>query len=96
MALNTKAYSILTAGSVASKRHYFFFAAFSFLHRARWAAAILFLPAAEILRLGFTGAGVVAAAAAGFHPFRDFAHRAFCAMLMRLRADADKARPGLL
>jgi len=32
---------------------YFFFPAFHFAHLARCAAAILFLPAAEIVRFGF-------------------------------------------
>jgi hypothetical protein len=32
--------------------HYPFFAALTFAHRARCAAAILFLPAADIVRLG--------------------------------------------
>ena len=32
---------------------YFFFPALTFAHRARCAAAILFLPAADIVRLGF-------------------------------------------
>jgi hypothetical protein len=32
--------------------HYPFFAALIFAHRARWAAAIRFLPAADIVRLG--------------------------------------------
>jgi len=31
----------------------YFFAAFTFAHLARCAAAILFLPAAEIVRFGF-------------------------------------------
>jgi hypothetical protein len=33
--------------------HYFFFAALNVAQRARAAAAILFLPAADIVRLGF-------------------------------------------
>ena len=60
----------------------FFFPAFNFAHLALCAAAIRFLPAAEIVRFGF-GARLFA-----------FAHRAFCARLMRLRADADTLRPG--
>jgi hypothetical protein len=66
----------------------FFFAALNFAQRARVAAAILLLPAAEIFRVRFTGAEVVAAA--GFDPFRAFAHRFFCAMLIRFRASVDK------
>jgi len=79
-----------------SKPSYFFFAARNFAQRARVAAAILFLPAAEILRVDFTGAGALAFAAAGFDPFRAKAHRFFCARLIRLRADADRVRPGLV
>jgi hypothetical protein len=33
---------------------------------------------------------------AGFDPFRAFAQRNFCAALIRLRADADRVRPGLV
>ncbi len=68
----------------------FFFAALNFAQRARAAAAILFLPAAEIVRVRFTGAEAVATA--GFDPFRAFAHRFFCARLILLRADADNVR----
>jgi hypothetical protein len=53
----------------------FFFAALNFAQRARAAAAIRFLPAAEIVRLRFTGTGAVIAAC--FDPFRAFAHRFF-------------------
>jgi hypothetical protein len=67
---------------------YFFFAAFTFAHLARWAAAILFLPAADIVRLGFTLSAWSFAAL--------FAHRAFCARLIRLRAEADKVRLGFV
>jgi len=55
----------------------FFCCAFNLAHRALCAAAIRFLPAAEIVRVGF-GARLFA-----------FAHRAFCARLMRLRTEAD-------
>jgi hypothetical protein len=41
------------------------------------AAAILFLPAAEILRVRFTGTEAVVFAASGFDPFLAFAHRFF-------------------
>jgi hypothetical protein len=77
----------------ATKRHYFFFAARNFAQRARVAAAILFLPAAEIFRVGFTAEAVAPAAC---NPFRAFAQRAFCARLMRLRAEADRVRPALV
>jgi hypothetical protein len=53
----------------------FFFAALNLAQRARVAAAILLLPAAEIFRVRFTGAETVAAA--GFDPFRASAHRFF-------------------
>ena len=66
-----------------------FFCARNFAHLAREAAAILFLPAADILRLA--GADPVTAFA-GCDPLRVFAHRAFCARLIRLRADADNIR----
>jgi hypothetical protein len=69
----------------AAKRRYFFFAALNFAQRARAAAAILFLPAAEIVRVAFTPVA---------WPFA-FAHLFLCAMLIRLRADADRVRPGL-
>ena len=62
-------------------RYYFFFPARIFAHLARWAAAILFLPAAEIVRFGFAARPLV------------FAHRAFCARLIRLRAEADMVCP---
>jgi hypothetical protein len=62
---------------LARFRASYFFAALNFAHLARCAAAILFLPAAEIVRLGF-----------GARPFA-FAHRAFCARLIRLRAAAN-------
>jgi hypothetical protein len=56
----------------------FFCCAFNFAHLARCAAAILLLPAAEIVRFGL-----------GARPFV-FAHRAFCAKLIFLRAEADR------
>jgi hypothetical protein len=42
----------------------------------------------------FTGAETVVfdAPTAGCDPFRVLAHRAFCARLIRLRADADRVR----
>ena len=55
----------------------YFFAALNFAQRARAAAAILFFPAADIVRLGF-----------GARPSA-LAQRAFCARLIRLRAEAD-------
>jgi hypothetical protein len=75
----------------------FFFAARNFAQRARAAAAILFLPAAEIVRVCFTGGEpkVFPADAAAFDPFRAFAQRNFCAALIRFRAEADMVRPGL-
>jgi hypothetical protein len=62
----------------------FFFAALNFAQRARAAAAILFLPAAEIVRFGFAARLFV------------FAHRAFCARLIRFRAEADRVRLGFV
>jgi hypothetical protein len=69
---------------------YLFFAARNFAQRLRAAAAILFLPAAEIFRVGFAGAEAVTTV--GFDPFRACAHRFCCAKLIFLRADADNVR----
>lgn len=55
--------------------------------RRRAAAAILFLPVAEIFRVRVTGAEAVAAA--DFDPFRAFAHLAFCARAIFRREAAD-------
>jgi len=55
-----------------------FVSRFTFAHRARCAAAILLLPAAEIVRFGLA--------------VLCFAHRAFCARLILLRAAADIVR----
>jgi len=78
------------AGSQATYPVYLFFAARNFAQRARAAAAILFLPAAEIFRVRFAGAEAIATA--GCDPFRTFAHRFFCARLILFRADADNVR----
>jgi len=73
----------------------FFCSARTFAHLALCAAAIRFLPAAEILRLA--GAEPVDfATSVGFDCFRTDAHRAFCAKLIRLRADADNVCFGLV
>jgi hypothetical protein len=56
----------------------------TFAHLARCAAAIRFLPAAEIVRFGF-----------GAWPFA-FAHRAFCACAILRRETADTMRVGRL
>jgi hypothetical protein len=79
---------------VASLYDAFFFAALNLAQRARVAAAILFLPAAESFRVGFTGTEAVTTV--GCDPFRVFAHRFFCAKLIFLRADANRVRPGLV
>jgi hypothetical protein len=52
--------------------------ALTFAHLARWAAAIFLLDAAETYRLGTPA-----------RPEFRFAHRAFCARLILLRAEAD-------
>ena len=71
---------------LSSGFHHFFltYAAFfccsNFAHLARWAAAIFLLDAAETCRLDRRRA-------LPFEPL--FAHRAFCARLIFLRADAD-------
>jgi hypothetical protein len=59
-----------------------FLPALIFAHLALCAAAILFLPAADMVRFGFSA-----------RPFA-FAHRAFCAKLIFLRAAADMVRLG--
>ena len=75
---------ILAAGS---PRYYAtFFPARTFAHRARCAAAILFLPTAEIVRLPRF------AAIETTFPALTLAHRAFCARLIRLRAETDMVR----
>jgi hypothetical protein len=73
-----------------------FFPAFNFAQRARCAAAIFFLPAAEIVR--FTSPKPVAFAdpAPGCDAFRVFAHRAFCACAIFRREAADIVRVGWL
>ena len=83
------------AGCAAGSPSYyvaFFCSARNFAHRARAAPAILFLPAADMVRL----AGADAVLATNFGPdcFRTLAHRAFCAKLILLRADADRVRFG--
>jgi hypothetical protein len=61
---------------------FYFFPAFTFAHLARWAAAIFRRADVDIVRLGRV---------APAWPFEDlFAHRAFCARLIFLRAAADK------
>jgi hypothetical protein len=72
----------------------FFCPAFSLAHLARCAAAILFLPAAEMVR--FTGAepGVLATFAAGCEPFPALAHLALCACAIFSREAADIVRFG--
>jgi hypothetical protein len=62
-----------------------------FAHLARCAAAIRFLPAAEILRLG---ADPTNFATTGCDPFRILAHRAFCASAIFRRDAADMIRFG--
>jgi hypothetical protein len=83
----------LASGTVLGKQSWagdknsyaaFFACALTFAHRARCAAAILFLPAADIVRLRF-GARTFA-----------FDHRVFSARLIRLRAEADNVRLGLV
>jgi hypothetical protein len=66
--------------------------AFILTHRARCAAAILFLPAAEIVRSTIVKPVAFADGGPGCDPLRALAHRAFCARLIRLRASADKVR----
>jgi hypothetical protein len=74
----------------------FFFSALNLAQRARVAAAILFLPAAEIVRLPFRGAKGVVLAVASPEPFRAFAHLAFCASAILRREAAEMIRFGWL
>jgi hypothetical protein len=71
-----------------------FFAARNFAQRKRVAAAILFLPAAEILCLCLTGAEAVVFAepADGCGPFLTAAHLAFCAAAIFRREAAEIIR----
>ena len=62
-----------------------FFPDRTFAHLARWAAAILRLPSADIVRLSFAIDAAPFAVAC-------LAHRAFCARLIFLRAAADIVR----
>jgi hypothetical protein len=72
---------------------FFFFAAFAFAPLARCAAAILFLAAAVMVRLAGAGLVFIPTDIDGTRP-GTFAHLAFCARLIRLRADADIERRG--
>jgi hypothetical protein len=73
-------------GTLSRWRYAAFFAALTFAHRARCAAAILFLPAADMVCLPrFDPIETT-------FPALTFAHRAFCARLIRLRAEADMMR----
>ena len=76
----------------------FFFAARNFAQRKRVAAAILFLPAAEIVRVRFTGAeaAVFAEPADGCGPFLSAAHLLFCAAAILRREAAEIIRFGWL
>jgi hypothetical protein len=65
-----------------------FFPAFSFAHLFRCAAAIFLRADAGIVRF----AGAEAVTAAGCDTLRLFAHRAFWARLIFLRASADNVR----
>jgi hypothetical protein len=74
-----------------AKPAYFFFAAFNFAHLARCAAAILFLPAADIVRLA--GAElVVLPADIDYERPRTLAHRARCARAILRRETEDTIR----
>jgi len=69
-----------------------FFCALNFAHRAFEASAILFLPAADILRLaGAEPVGFVATKT-GCDSFRRTAHLFFCAAAIFLRSEADMVR----
>jgi hypothetical protein len=66
----------------------YFFAALSFAHLARCAAAILRRADADLVRLALAAPALALAVL--------FAHRAFCVRLILLRADADRARLGFV
>jgi hypothetical protein len=73
----------------AAKPAYFFFAALNFAQRARAAAAILFLPAADIVRLARLDAmGITLCAFT-------LAHRARCARAILRREAAEAHYPDL-
>jgi hypothetical protein len=72
----------------------YFLPALTFAHLARCAAAILLLPAAEILCLA--GADPVDFATTVGCVFRRLAHRAFCASAILRREAADMIRFGRL
>ena len=69
-----------------------FFSALILAHRARTAAAIFFLEAADIVCFGATL--VVFAAAAGCDPFLIAAHRALCASTIFRREASEIIRFG--
>jgi hypothetical protein len=71
---------------------FFAFCARNFAHLALVAAAILFLPAADMAR--FAGAGAVVFAAPPADPFPALAHRALCACAIFLREATDTIRVG--
>jgi hypothetical protein len=74
----------------------FFWAALTFAHRARCAAAIFLRAAADMMRFTWVEPVVLAAPAVGFDPFRAFAHLAFCARAIFRREAADIIRFGWL
>src|SRR5260370_1939767 len=78
-------------GILSRWRYAAFFAALTFAQRARCAAAILLLPAADMVRLA--GADPVDfATSVGRDCFRTLAHRAFCASAIFRRESADMIR----
>jgi len=92
---DAKACRILAAGSQSYYATYLFFAALNFAQRERAAAAILFLPAAEIFRVRFTAEPFVfGTPAADCAPFLALAHLAFCASAIFRRKAADMTRVG--
>jgi hypothetical protein len=68
--------------SIERESNYAFFAAFNLAHRARWAAAIFFRPAADMVRFSRAGESPRVSALA-------FAHRALCAAAILARPAAD-------
>jgi len=77
---------LLSVASLAGSYAAFLFALHSF-HPSRFRASIFLLPAADITGLGLAVAACV---------WLLFAHRAFCAVLIFLRAAGETARLGLV
>jgi hypothetical protein len=92
---STKGRRIFAAGSARYQPTYFFFAALTFAHRARCAAAIFLRADADMVRLAGAELGVFPADT-DCDCFRTLAHRAFCASAIFRREAAEIIRFGRL